>query len=449
MGVVIESSVWEPAPSLFIFMFVCCFLSIALFPYFSKNRAITTFDHGISSSFLIFQIYFLFLYSLSSVMEGLWSVYGEAELVYYGITKEQIVSYLCVGYAAALLVGSFVGMLSDLMGQKKVCLIFCILHLFVGIWKRITTNPSVWVANICLSLATSIFSVSFETWAAVEHEKQGQRKESLSDTFWLMTFFESSSLIGSQMLANWLAGSNVEKGMASASTLSIILAVIGIIAVTRCWNGTMQTLSLKDYRMAFYTYVLSDKRIWLLVTGQSCLQFSIATFWILWAPTLVADGREVYLGLIYPFLLGARMLGSTVFPWLISGPSALRSEDCLVYAFSVLGFVLSIVAYDYQEIRVLVTLFCLFHACLGLILPSLAKLRTMYVPNELRGGMISLSLAPSNAAMLFFLMQRGYYHNVENSTIMAFAALGLFISAGCMHILKRWGKQPHQDWHKL
>lgn len=52
---------------------------------------------------------------LLSVMEGLWSVYGEAELVYYGITKEQIVSYLCVGYAAALLVGSFVGMLSDLM----------------------------------------------------------------------------------------------------------------------------------------------------------------------------------------------------------------------------------------------------------------------------------------------------------------------------------------------
>ena len=33
---------------------------------------------------------------------------------------------------------------------------------------------------------------------------------------------------------------------------------------------------------------------------------------------------------------------------------------------------------DLQEIGVLVTLFCLFHACVGLILPSLAKLRTMY-----------------------------------------------------------------------
>lgn len=56
----------------------------------------------------------------------------------------------------------------------------------------------------------------------------------------------------------------------------------------------------------------------------------------------------MHLGLIYPCLLGARMLGSTVFPWLISGPSSFRTEDCLVYAFVVLGFDFSIIAYDYQ-----------------------------------------------------------------------------------------------------
>ena len=63
---------------------------------------------------------------------------------------------------------------------------------------------------------------------------------------------------------------------------------------------------------------------------------------------LVAFGRELHLGLIYPCLLGARMLGSTVFPWLISEPSVLRTEDFLVYSFIIMGLVLSIVAYDYQ-----------------------------------------------------------------------------------------------------
>nr|POF21654.1 hypothetical protein CFP56_24776 [Quercus suber] len=105
---------------------------------------------------------------------------------------------------AALFVGTFLGVLSDLIGQAKFCLIFCILHLFVGIWKRVTSHPSVLVASTCLSLTSSIFSFSFETWMVVQHEKQGHRQDSMSDTFWLMTFFESASFIGSQVLANWL-----------------------------------------------------------------------------------------------------------------------------------------------------------------------------------------------------------------------------------------------------
>lgn len=56
----------------------------------------------------------------------------------------------------------------------------------------------------------------------------------------------------------------------------------------------------------------------------------------------------MHLGLMYPCFLGSRMLGSTVFPWLTSGPSPIRTEDCLVYAYIILGLVLSVVAYDYQ-----------------------------------------------------------------------------------------------------
>ncbi|KAK9990731.1 hypothetical protein SO802_025716 [Lithocarpus litseifolius] len=451
MGVVIESSIWEPNPALFIFIFISCLFSIFLFPYASNsssNKTSTLFDHGNPSSFLRFQGKFLFFYSLASAMEGVWSVFGEFELAYYGVSREQMVLYLCVGSAAALFVGTFLGVLSDLIGQAKFCLIFCILHLFVGIWKRVTSHPSVLVASICLSLTSSIFSFSFETWMVVQHEKQGHRQDSMSDTFWLMTFFESASFIGSQVFANWLVGDNLEKNIVSPSTAAIFLALISIICFTRGLKGTIQTPAFAEYRMSFNAYIFGDKRIWLLAWAQACLHFSIAVFWILWAPTLVADGRELHLGLVYPCLLGARMLGSTVFPWLISGPSSLRTEDFLVYSFIIMGLVLSIVAYDYQEIGVLVTLFCLFHACVGLILPSLAKLRTMYVPNELRGGMISLSLAPANAAILLFLIQGGYYRNIGNAAVMALAALGLLSSAGSMHVLKRLGKQPYQNWHK-
>lgn len=67
-----------------------------------------------------------------------------------------------------------------------------------------------------------------------------------------------------------------------------------------------------------------------------------------WTILWQADGREVSLGLIYPCLLGAKMLGCTGFPWLIQGPLVLRTEEYLVYAFIITGLALSVVAYDYQ-----------------------------------------------------------------------------------------------------
>ncbi|XP_052204683.1 uncharacterized protein LOC127809706 isoform X2 [Diospyros lotus] len=450
MGVVIESEVWEPNRALYVFISVSCFLSIFSLPrpWASSNRSPTLFDHSLPSSLLRFQRRFLLIYSLASVMEGLWSVVGENELAYYGVGRGYMVLSLCVAYAAALFLGTLLGVLSDLISQKKICLIFFILHLFVGVWKKIIGHPSIWLASVCLSIASSIFSFSFETWMVVEHDKLGHRQDTLNNLFWLMTFTESASLIGSQVMANWLVNNNVEKSLLSPSTAAILLAILSIILLTRGWKEVPQKAAFEDYRISFAAYIFGDKRVWLLGCAQASVQLSVAVFWILWGPTIVADGREVHLGLIYPCLLGARMLGSTIFPWFFSRPSSPRIEDCLVYVFIVMGLILSIVAYDYQEIHVLVTLFFVFHACVGLILPSLARLRTMYVPNELRGGMISLSLAPAHAAILFLLVQRGYYQNIENSTMIAFTAVGLFTGAGCLHLLRRWGKQPHQNWHK-
>ncbi|CAN6906442.1 unnamed protein product [Brassica oleracea var. botrytis] len=449
MGVVIESFVWEPTSSVFVFFLLSTFLSIFLFPYFAKSRTFGTFDHAVSSSFARFQRWFLAIYTLSSVMEGIWSVYGESELASYGVSKESTVSYLCVGYSSSLVLGPLLGVLSDLIGQKRICLLYCVLHFVVGVWKRITMSPSAWFANVCLSLAGLIHSFGFETWLVVEHEKQSQRNDSLNETFWLMTFLESASLIGGQVLANWLAGGNVQSGVALSATASLFLSVVAIVCIVRTAKEPVKTLPLRDYSAAFYAYVLGDKRIWFLGTAQACLQFSTAVFWILWAPTIVADGREVNLGLIYPCFLGSRMLGSTVFPWLMSGQSFLRLEDCLVYIYAILAVVFSIVAYDYQEISTLIVLFCLYHGFAGLVLPLLARLRTMYVPNELRGGMISLSQIPANAAILFCLIQRGYSDKIENSTMMALSSVSLFSASGCIYLLRRWGKSPHQDWHKL
>lgn len=90
MAVVIESSVWEPNPWIFVFITVACLLSIIVCPYASKNYNSTTkianvFDHGISStSFLRFQRNFLLIYSLASGLYVCISSYSLVSSIIYG-----------------------------------------------------------------------------------------------------------------------------------------------------------------------------------------------------------------------------------------------------------------------------------------------------------------------------------------------------------------------------
>ncbi|EHA8587766.1 molybdate-anion transporter [Cocos nucifera] len=454
MGVVIEREIWEPKPMSYVFLFASCFASISLLPYYSRGGAAvrgaaasSLFDLGPTVPFLRFQRSFLLLYSLASVMEGLESVFGEYEYTHYGISREQMAICLAAGAAAALFLGSFSGILSDVIGPRRACVLFCILHLLVGVLKSMSRHPSIWVASVCLSLASSVFSFCFETWMVTEHEKQGHKQDLLSDTFWLMTFFESACLVGSQGLANLLFN-DFDKGLFSPSAPAALLAIISILYIRKEWNGCQQQSIIGSYRKSFSAHVLNDKRIWLLSWAQSSIHFSMSVFWILWAPTMVGDGREVHLSRLYPCFIGSRMLGSTAFPWFLGGVSSLRNEEYLICAYVVAGLSLLIVSYDYQEIDALVILFCIYHACVGFILPSLARLRTMYIPNELRGGMISFSLAPANAAICLVLLQGGYHWKLANSMIMALAALGLLAAAGCIHVLRWWRKQPCQNWHK-
>ncbi|KAJ8765537.1 hypothetical protein K2173_014659 [Erythroxylum novogranatense] len=271
-----------------------------------------------------------------------WLVFGEFELVHYS---------------------------TRLIGHKITCLVFCIPQLVVGLWKKIVPHPGVWLASVCLSCAMSNLSFSFKDWVVIENDK---------------------------VLANWMAGNILETGATSPSTATMILATLGIISLSKGRKEATQTISSKDYRIS-YALLFSDIRMWLLGLAHASVQFSIAVFWILWASTLVVGSLvQVNLGLMYPCSLAQKLVHHHL----------ARMEDSPVYTFVILGFVLSIVAYDYQEIGFLV---CLFHAGFGLITAMLARLRTMHVPNELRGRM-------KNS-----IQQTRYCR----------------------------GKQPCQDWHKL
>ncbi|XP_006659060.3 molybdate-anion transporter [Oryza brachyantha] len=460
MGVVIEREEWALTPLAYPLLSAASLAAVLLLPCFSppshstggaaasSSHPPSPFDVG-TTPFLRFRRAFLFVFSLASVAEGIHSVFGEDEFTRCGLGREQMASRLAAAAAAALFLGGLSGVVSDKLGPRRACIFYWTLQLAVGTLKSFSGLRCACINNLISALASSMFYFCFETWFVAEHEKQGQKQDLLFDSFWLMTFFESMSLVGSQGITNLLVHDD-DKGFLLPYAFAALLSVVSILYIRKNASSTTHHASvIGSYQKSFFAHVFRDKRVLILVLAQASILFSMSAFWFLWAPTIVADGRDAQLSLISPCFLASRMFGSISFPWFYGATAPFRNEDSLTTAFITAGIALSIVAYDYQEIGTLVILFCIFHACVGFILPSLARLRTMYLPNELRGGMMSFSLGLANAALFIFLMQGAYHQNIANSTILGFAACGLLVSGGCIHMLRRRRKHPRQDTRSL
>ncbi|CAO2200188.1 unnamed protein product [Urochloa humidicola] len=455
MGVVIEREEWALTPLAYPLLSAAGLAAVLLLPYFSAARtpahatgpSSSPFDLG-AGPFLRFRRAFLVLFSLASVVEGIQSVFGEDEFVRCGLGREQMAARLAGTAAAALFPGAISGVISDKIGPRRACIFYWVLQLAVGALKSFSALHCAWINSFILALASSMFSFCFETWLVVEHEKQDQKQDLLFDTFWVMTFFESVSLIGSQEITNVLVSGN-GNGFLLPYAFAATLSVVGILYIRNTASTTQHASAVGSYQKSFFAHVLRDKRVLILVLAQASIHFAISAFWFLWAPTIVADGRYAQLSVIYPCFVASRILGSASFPWFYGATAPFRNEDSLTIAYVGAGLALYIVAYDYQEIGILVILFCIFHACVGFIIPSLARLRTMYLPNELRGGMMSFSLSLANAAIFIFLLQGSHPRNIANSSILGLASCGLLGAGGCIHMLRRWRKHTRQNPRSL
>lgn len=93
--------------------------------------------------------------------------------------------------------------------------------------------------------------------------QQGHREDLLSDNFWLMVFLGSASFIGSQVLANWLIDDNVKKRMTSPSMAAVLLALVGVISVSRLWRESSQQEVFDDHGRS-YTYFF-DGNSWISI----------------------------------------------------------------------------------------------------------------------------------------------------------------------------------------
>ncbi|KAI4965634.1 hypothetical protein ZWY2020_051233, partial [Hordeum vulgare] len=103
---------------------------------------------------------------------------------------------------------------------------------------------------------------------------QGQKQDLLFDTFWLMTFFESISLVGSQGITNLLLDDD-NKGILLPCRFAALVSVIGILYIRKAPSIRLSVhpimhLSLQATTIIF-THVLREQ----IDGAVSCMAMTI------------------------------------------------------------------------------------------------------------------------------------------------------------------------------
>ncbi|XP_024372470.1 uncharacterized protein [Physcomitrium patens] len=436
---------WESGPWVFGVQMLACagmlgYRSLVVPKSLAIDKAVIV---RFSGSFVTFQRTFLAVFILASVADALQVVYTEALYESYGFKRKEIAILLAVGYGSSLSLGTIIAASADYIGRKRACMLFGFFQALGCFAKQYPEFRILCFAHVSLGIATSLLYSSFESWMVVEHEKMGFRQEWLNETFWLMVFSNGVVATGCGALANVVA--NWRGFIGSAPLISaIVTALLSILAVKRTFTENVGTSPSLWRSIGHAVQCLSDRKVLLLGWTQACFDFSVVVFWYLWTPTLVADGREVHSAVIFTRLIASMVLGSIITACLLQGPYFFRPESFLPIVLFVGGISLFFPAYNHQEVKVLLWCFCVFHTCVGIALPSLARLRSLYIPNDRRAAVMSIFRIPVYFAVLVVLIQGGLHEKLDNSTIFGTAIAGLLSGAGCIHYIERTRGLPQE-----
>ncbi|KAL2631766.1 hypothetical protein R1flu_016452 [Riccia fluitans] len=438
----VEDVAWEGPKWLYAFLLgVCALLVYGQSVLASKSKPTEKYFWHYPPAFVEFQRRFLGVFFLFTLTEGLQTVYREALYEHYGFGRRDIGIFVVTVHVSALIIGTFLGAAADCIGRRKASIICGLLQL-VGCLVRYSQNfYLLCVANVCHGLAISLFPTVLEAWLNSEHERLGFRQEWLCRTFWVMALGTGTAAIGVGAFANLIVD-RFGLGLVSPTFVAAAIAGLCILLVLNGWVENVGTQQPKLSVSLFNAcQALKDKRILLLGWIQTTFDVTFAAFQFLWTPTLIADGRDIHSGMIYAYLMASLMLGSAVAAFLLCGPYTTRPENFLPHVFVVASLALLVPAYDHQEIGVLVTVFCIYHVCVGIAWPSLAYLRSIYISNDRRAGVLSFYRVPVHLGMLFILIKGGILKHVENSSVFYLCILGLLSGCVALHSLDKYRHQ--------
>mmetsp|Transcript_76769 Transcript_76769/g.214558 ORF Transcript_76769/g.214558 Transcript_76769/m.214558 type:complete len:492 (+) Transcript_76769:129-1604(+) len=348
----------------------------------------------------------------------------------YGFSHRGISQLFVAGFGASMVFGTFVGSITDTIGRKKGCQLYCLLYIASCMTKHFSHYWVLMVGRVTGGIATSLLFSGFESWLVAEAcEKRSFDKDALGHIFALMWFGNSLVAILAGVLGDVTVGfSALQKvgetafhvgGLCSPFDLAIALLLVGLLFISLRWEEnygspgasgeqTSEQASLATQVKEGVQAIAGSKQLMIIMMMVACFEGSMYTFVFNWTPALSNQLSTPAFGMVFASFMMAYMCGSSTFD-LLRGRGA-SAAQLAQWAFG-LGAVAFLVAGCMfrlsLEVKNLVTIyggFLLFEFCCGLYFPSVSTIKGQAVPESIRSTVYNIYRVPMNAIVLGVLL---------------------------------------------
>lgn len=344
------------------------------------------------------------------------------------------IGYLFIaGFVSSLLFGTIVGSAADRYGRKALCSFFGVLYSACCLTKHMNNYDWLIFGRMLGGVSTSILLSSFEAWIVHEHRAHAFPEHWLALTFSQCTFGNGVVAIVSGILASVVRDAF---GPVAPFDAALVLLVIGTASIAMTWpeNHGDARVSVKDAMARAVSTIRGDGKVFLLGVIQSSFEGGMHIFVFMWTPALeTTSATEVRHGWVFASFMMGVLIGSTLFDLLLA--FGFRVERFSTLVFGIAAMALAVPTFSFNHDYRLAA-FVVFEVCCGVFWPSLAVMRSHYIPCNVRASVMNLFRMPLNGIVVLVLanldkLDEAHVFKVASSCmcLAAFAQFCLFTVA--------------------
>jgi MFS family permease len=401
---------------------VLCLGILLSFPLRSNRRP--TGGVALPEGFAQFQQQYLLVYLLCTFSDWLKGPYVYALYEAYGFSKADIAWLFITGYLSSLIFGTCAGALSDRMGRKLMCQMFCVIYAASACTKVVNNFWVLLLGRALSGVATSLLFTTFEAWMVSEHQSRGFPAPLLTDTFSRATLGNGCVAVAAGIVAQVAAMWHY----AMPFLVAIPCLLLALAFISR-WteNYGSETIAPLATLVKGWQAIRGDARLRWLGLCEACFEGCMYVWVFFWTPAISTPetASTIPYGIVFASFMAAFMIGGAL-------PQHFQVDTLALPVHLVAMATTAATALFFENKTVVFFAFAIFEGTVGTYFPTHGTIRSKTINEATRAAVMNLFRVPLNLYVIILLQ-------FPLSTQQAFGVLALthLASVLCFAMFRR------------